>query len=106
MNQAGRGDMKNHIPFPLFSLQSCPLARAGLLASAVALFMAVYPLGTHAANRSLSYVDLVHRLTDLEYLATIPASGEQCAQWSSYDRRSRYDAMAMGSSARKATHPC
>jgi len=45
-----------------------------------------------AAEPTLSYVDLVHRLTDLEYLATIPASGEKCAQWSSYDRKSRYDA--------------
>ncbi len=44
-----------------------------------------------AAEQSLTYVDLVHRLTDLEYLATLPAPGEQGAQWSSYDRRSRYD---------------
>jgi hypothetical protein len=47
-----------------------------------------------AAESKLSYVDLVSRLTDLEYLATLPASGEQCAQWSSYDRKSRYDAVA------------
>ena len=45
-----------------------------------------------AAERELSYVDLVERLTDMEYLATVPVPGEQCAQWSSYDRRSRYDA--------------
>ena len=45
-----------------------------------------------AADRKFSYVDLVQRLTDLEYLATLPAAGEQCAQWSSYDRKSRYDA--------------
>ena len=45
-----------------------------------------------AAEQELSYVDLVKRLTDLEYLATLPAPGEQCAQWSSYDRASRYDA--------------
>ena len=43
-------------------------------------------------QHELTYVDLVKRLTDLEYLATVPAPGEQCAQWSSYDRRSRYDA--------------
>jgi hypothetical protein len=36
-------------------------------------------------------VDLVNRLTDLEYLASLPADGERCAQWSSYDRKSRYD---------------
>ncbi|HZR16531.1 MAG TPA: glycoside hydrolase family 172 protein [Verrucomicrobiae bacterium] len=45
-----------------------------------------------AQPQALSYVDLVHRITDLEYLATLPAPGDQCAQWSSYDRKSRYDA--------------
>ncbi|MBN2315050.1 MAG: DUF2961 domain-containing protein [Sedimentisphaerales bacterium] len=40
----------------------------------------------------LTYVDLISRLTDLEHLATLPAPGEKCAQWSSYDRRSKYDA--------------
>ena len=45
-----------------------------------------------AAGPELTYVDLVKRLTDLEYLATLPAAGEQCAQWSSYDRASRHDA--------------
>jgi hypothetical protein len=45
-----------------------------------------------AADQNLSYTDLVRRLTDLEYLATVPAPGETCSQWSSYDRRSRYDA--------------
>jgi hypothetical protein len=45
-----------------------------------------------AAEQTLTYVDLVKRLTDLEYLATVPEVGEQCVQWSSYDRASRYDA--------------
>ena len=45
-----------------------------------------------AAEPGLTYADLIRRLTDLEQLATLPAPGEQCAQWSSYDRRSRYDA--------------
>jgi len=45
-----------------------------------------------AAQQELTYVDLVKRLTDLEYLATVPPPGEQCVQWSSYDRKSRYDA--------------
>jgi hypothetical protein len=45
-----------------------------------------------ADGQKLSYVDLVHRITDLEYLSTLPAQGDQCAQWSSYDRKSRYDA--------------
>jgi hypothetical protein len=45
-----------------------------------------------AAQEKLSYVGLVKRLTDLERLATLPVAGEQSAQWSSYDRKSRYDA--------------
>jgi hypothetical protein len=44
-----------------------------------------------AAEQKLTYVDLVKRLTDLEYVATIPSAGENCEQWSSYDRASRYD---------------
>ena len=48
-------------------------------------------LSLRAAEHELNYVDLVKRLTDLEYLATVPAPGEQCVQWSSYDRKSRYD---------------
>jgi hypothetical protein len=47
---------------------------------------------TAAAAESLTYVDLVQRLTDLERLALLPAPGERCEQWSSYDRASRYDA--------------
>jgi hypothetical protein len=31
-------------------------------------------------------------MTDLERLAVLPAPGETCAQWSSYDRASKYDA--------------
>ena len=58
----------------------------------VSLIVVTSWYGAAAADQSLSYVDLVHRLTDLEYLATIPAAGETCSQWSSYDRRSRYDA--------------
>jgi len=50
-------------------------------------------LGSQAvAAETLTYVDLIKRLTDLERLATLPAPGEWCAQWSSYHRDSRYDA--------------
>ncbi|MCX5639048.1 MAG: hypothetical protein NTX52_15340, partial [Planctomycetota bacterium] len=42
----------------------------------------------------LTYLDLVNRLTDLEHLATLPSAGEKCAQWSSYDRASKYDETA------------
>ena len=47
----------------------------------------------YAAEQTFTYADLVQRLTDLQYLATLPAPGEFCAQWSSYDRHSRYDAV-------------
>jgi len=46
----------------------------------------------HAADREqLTYIDLINRLTDLERLATLPAPGEKCRQWSSYDRASKYN---------------
>jgi len=51
---------------------------------------AVHQAGAAAAEK-LTYTDLVNRLTDLEHLATLPAPGEKCAQWASWDRRSKYD---------------
>ncbi|MBR4372091.1 MAG: hypothetical protein IKS92_13660, partial [Victivallales bacterium] len=48
-------------------------------------------LAVQAHAETLSYGDLVKRLTDMEYLATFPAKGETMAQFSSYDRRSKYD---------------
>jgi hypothetical protein len=53
--------------------------------------MAVIGAAVAQAQDKLTYVDLIKRLTDLEYLATLPAPEETCAQWSSYDRASRYD---------------
>ncbi|MFO8012141.1 MAG: DUF2961 domain-containing protein [Phycisphaerae bacterium] len=61
------------------------MARLALLAVLIAFIAAP------AAAGDLSYVDLVGRLTDLEHLATLPPKGDTCAQWSSYDRRSRYE---------------
>lgn len=55
------------------------------------LFMAI---GTATAAQKLTYVDLVNRLTDLKALAVLPAPGEKCAQYSSYDRGSYYDEAA------------
>jgi len=43
------------------------------------------------AQDVLTYRDLVNRMLDLEQLAVLPQAGERCAQWSSYDRASRYD---------------
>ena len=54
-----------------------------------ALLSAVF--AQSATGAALSYVDLVHRLTDLERLATLPLPGETGAQFSSYDRKSSFD---------------
>jgi hypothetical protein len=59
------------------------IAAAGLALSTAAL-----------AAQTLTYVDLVNRLTDLEALSTLPQPGEPCALWSSYDRASQYFAEA------------
>jgi hypothetical protein len=66
--------------------------RLGVLYSIAFLLVAFIATQVRAANERLSYVDLIHRLTDLESLAVLPAAGDYCAQWSSYDRKSRYDA--------------
>ena len=57
----------------------------------ICIFFGVVQLSPASAAERLTYVDLVNRLTDLGYLATLPGVGEKCAQWSSYDRRSKYD---------------
>ena len=59
---------------------------------AVLLLAGISGTSFAADGTSLSYVQLVERLTDLERLAGLPQPGEQCGQWSSYDRKSRYDA--------------
>ena len=57
-----------------------------ILFSAIALFsMSV------VAQDTLSSPELVKRLYDIEYLATVPEKGEQSGNFSSYDRRSKYD---------------
>lgn len=43
------------------------------------------------AQDNLTYIDLINRLYDLEYLATPPMEGEQSGSFSSFDRRARYD---------------
>ena len=52
----------------------------------------VIVLGTAASAVEYTYIDLVKKMTDLEGLAVLPVPGEVCAQWSSYDRASGYDA--------------
>lgn len=57
------------------------------------LFVAFFLLTsmTMSSAAELTYKDLVNKLVDLESLAVLPASGEKCAQCSSYDRASKYD---------------
>ena len=58
-----------------------------------ALLIPLFCLGEQApAQDVLTYQDLVHRLYDLEYLATPPRKGEQSGSFSSYDRGAEYDA--------------
>lgn len=59
---------------------------------AVLLCLLVPQFAVAAPAPTLTYVDLVHRLTDLEGLATLPLPGEKGALFSSYDRASQYDA--------------
>ncbi len=44
------------------------------------------------AQDRFTYQDLIHRLYDLEYLATPPQEGEMSGSFSSYDRNAKYDA--------------
>jgi hypothetical protein len=62
-------------------------------ALAIFCFLAASLVSSASAAEKLTYVDLINRLTDLERLATLPAVGEKCAQWSSYDRHSKYDSV-------------
>jgi len=73
----------------------CPFHRLlpAVVLAGLVVFAAASVLPTLAAE-SLSYGDLVDRLTDLEHVAVLPAEGETCRQWSSWDRSSRYDEAA------------
>jgi len=68
-------------------------ARFFVVAGSLLFVVSCWAQGTNNQKPTTqhTYVDLIHRLTDLERLATLPAPGETCAQWSSYDRDSRYD---------------
>jgi hypothetical protein len=57
-----------------------------------ALLASVAPSPLRA--ETLTYADLVHRLTDMQHLATLPPPGEASGLASSYDRASKYDAAA------------
>ena len=64
----------------------CGVGRVIAVVCAISSFGATR---SHAAD--LSYVDLIKQVTDLQHLATLREDGEQCGQWSSYDRASKYD---------------
>jgi hypothetical protein len=63
---------------------------SALLLSLSSLFILLTPA---AQAETLTYPDLVHRLTDLQGLAVPPPAGETTALASSYDRASKYDAV-------------
>ena len=47
--------------------------------------------GSAMAGQTYTYPDIVKMLTDMERLSVLPVQGEACAQFSSYDRSSKYD---------------
>ena len=72
------------------------VAKFGVIVWGVCLCCAItgvqlLPCAQAGSGERLTYIDLISRLTDLEQLAVLPAAGEKCVQWSSYDRKSKYD---------------
>ena len=65
------------------------ITRFILVLSAILIGIAIIPT---VAGDTLTYPDLVHRLTDLQYLAVLPPDGENTSLASSHDRASQYDA--------------
>ncbi|MBN2021678.1 MAG: DUF2961 domain-containing protein [Pirellulales bacterium] len=61
-----------------------------MLTAAVALAAAAWTLSA-SAQETLTYKDLLGRYTDMAHLSVLPAKGETCKQWSSWDRASKYD---------------
>ncbi|MGB5818684.1 MAG: glycoside hydrolase family 172 protein [Saonia sp.] len=57
------------------------------------IFMGLSILSCKEADKTISYADLVDRLTDLKSLAELPKEGEKSAMWSSYDRDSKIDSV-------------
>ena len=57
----------------------------------ISLLVFLVACGSVSAD-TLTYADLVSRLTDMEHLGELPVAGERCEQASSYDRASKYDA--------------
>lgn len=66
-----------------------PSRTAWTVAASSALLLA--SVASARAEQSFTYAELVNQMIDLAGLAELPPAGETCAQWSSYDRASRYD---------------
>jgi hypothetical protein len=75
-----------------FFLEVCGMSTRTFSLLFVFSVFAIVSVG--AGAEQFTYVDLIRQLTDLERLAVLPADGEKCQQWSSYDRASKYDAAA------------
>ncbi len=74
-------------------MQAGRVVRGGLMTRAIGIIgLWLAAAAGSSAGSELAYRDLVGRLTDLEILTQPPVEGERCAQWSSYDRASRWDA--------------
>jgi hypothetical protein len=59
------------------------------------IFLLLINIGQAALSQdSLRYVDLIQRLYNMENLAIPPQKGEQSGNFSSFDRRSRYDSVS------------
>ncbi len=70
------------------------MQRRIVLIASVALTLTAMMGNRATAQQILTYPDLVHRMIDLEHLATLPPKGETVKQWASWDRGSQYDALA------------
>ncbi|MDD5220317.1 MAG: DUF2961 domain-containing protein [Candidatus Bipolaricaulis sp.] len=73
-----------------FTHQDCSIQNKNFNIWIIGIGVLMY-LSRINAQENISYIDLVKKLIDLESLAVLPANGEKCSQWSSYDRSSKYD---------------
>jgi len=63
-----------------------------ILLISLQLLIAVY-LGSNVyGQHQIQYHALLRQMKDLQRLAELPQTGESCSQWSSWDRRSKYNA--------------
>jgi hypothetical protein len=66
----------------------------GKLSIFILIFAAIF-LKSHGYGRhKIRYQELLYQMKDLHRLAELPQKGENCSQWSSWDRRSHYNAEA------------